>query len=376
MKSSNFGYIPALDHLRGFAALLVLYFHGAHFISHRLQFDSPYDPSNWPRAGNPLSSLFIEGHTAVSLFFVLSGFVFTVGSLHKRIEFVGFYRNRFLRTYPLFLLFLGLGVAFYPQNVSLDGLARSLLFMANSEQAFDGGPFTFVAWSIAVEWQFYLLFPLLLLGLRHFGWRLLPVLLLALLVLRTVAWWQGADMLRLSYWSLAGRLDQFLLGMLAGVYYARRFQASRRLDWQGVWGAGIVLLALYLFNQAGGGAQNNQVWILWPTLEGGAWALFLIGYLSLARHIHPGVGRALIGLGAISYSVYLVHYVVLYVFMERGWDTLLRLEDPVLTALVNVAVLIMPLVIVVASISYFSVERPFLRRRKAYVRRPESVEAS
>ena len=103
MKSSNFGYIPALDHLRGFAALLVLFFHGCHLITHKLQSDVAYNLSFWPLAENPFTSLIIEGHTAVSLFFVLSAFVFTVGSSQRELNFVGFYRKRLLRTYPLFL---------------------------------------------------------------------------------------------------------------------------------------------------------------------------------------------------------------------------------------------------------------------------------
>ena len=376
MKSRNFGYIPALDHLRGFAALLVLYFHAAHFVTHRLLYATPYDPANWPRAGNPLTALAIEGHTAVSLFFVLSGFVFTHGSLQRKLVFTGFYRNRLLRTYPLFLFFIALGVLFYPANVDVAGLLQSLLFLANSRTAFDGGPFTFVAWSIAVEWQFYLLFPFLLMALKRFDWPVLVALIVVMTGLRSLAWWQGMDMLRLSYWSLGGRLDQFLLGMLAGVYYSRRFECSPRLDWQGVWAAALVLLLLYLFNQAGGGAQNNQVWIIWPTLEGSAWALFLLGYLSLSRHVAAGVGRLLVGLGTISYSVYLLHYPVLWLFMEQDWDALIQLDSALATALANTAVLVMPVVIALASLSYFAIERPFLRRRQAYVGKPGSVEAT
>ncbi|MEQ8955744.1 MAG: acyltransferase family protein, partial [Gammaproteobacteria bacterium] len=176
MKSINFGYIPALDHLRGFAALLVLFFHGVHFISHKIAYGTPYDPANWPTAQNPFSSLAIEGHTAVSLFFVLSGFVFTVGSFEKKLNFVGFYRNRFLRTYPLFLFFLFLGIAFTPGAFSASGLLQSIFFLANSETAINGGAFTFVFWSIAVEWHFYLVFPLLLFMLQRKGWLRLAAL--------------------------------------------------------------------------------------------------------------------------------------------------------------------------------------------------------
>ena len=127
MKSSNFGYIPALDHLRGLAALLVFFFHSCHLIAHKLQSDLPYDLSFWPTAENPFSSLILEGHTAVSLFFVLSGFVFTVGSSNRKLNFTGFYRNRFLRTYPLFLFFLALGIIFNIENFNWTALVLSLI---------------------------------------------------------------------------------------------------------------------------------------------------------------------------------------------------------------------------------------------------------
>ena len=139
MKSSNFGCIPALDHLRGFAALLVLFFHGCHLITHKLQSDVAYNLSFWPLAENPFTSRIIEGHTAVSLFFVLSAFVFTVGSSQRELNFVGFYRNRLLRTCPLFLFFLTLGIIFNTENLSWLGLARSVFCGANSPKAIDGG---------------------------------------------------------------------------------------------------------------------------------------------------------------------------------------------------------------------------------------------
>lgn len=367
MQSKNFGYIPALDHLRGFAALLVLYFHGSHFIYHKIVFGTPYDPVNWPRAGNPLSALAIEGHTAVSLFFVLSGFVFTVGSLDKKLHYAGFYRNRLLRTYPLFLFFLALGVGFYPANFDWPGILQSLFFMANNNTAFNGGAFTFVFWSIAVEWQFYLLFPFLLYAVQRFGWQVLLVLLGLLLITRMITFFQVSDMRNLSYWTLLGRLDQFLIGMLAGIYYRRHFQAGPGLDWLGIAATGGVLLLLFVFNQSGGGGSNGWIWIFWTTLEALAWAVFLIGYLSLARHFNRHAGRLLVALGTVSYSIYLSHYVVLSYFMERNLDTLLRVNDAMGTAILNIFVVVMPVVVLVSALTYYCIERPFLVRRSTYM---------
>tara|TARA_B110000858_G_scaffold66259_1_gene76842 strand:- start:242 stop:1375 length:1134 start_codon:yes stop_codon:yes gene_type:complete len=367
MKSTNFGYIPALDHLRGFAAVLVLFFHGSLFISHKLLYDTPVDLSNWPRVANPFSALVVEGHTAVALFFLLSGFVFTVGSLQKKLNYLGFYRNRFLRTYPLFLFFLILGIAFNIENFSFVGLLQSVFFMANRDTAIDGGAFTWVFWSIAVEWHFYLLFPLLLAAVQKWGWKVLPALILALLVVRTTAYFAGAGMRELGYWTIVGRLDQFLLGMLAGIYYRNYFVAGKGLDYAAVAGAGLVLLLLFGFNQLGGGGANNYLWVFWPTLEAMAWAIFVIGYLSIARHFHRLVGKALVAVGTISYSIYMVHYVALDFFLRHDWDSLWRLSDPVATAVLNVFVFMLPLVLLLATISYFCVERPFLLRRRKYV---------
>ncbi|MDA1372216.1 MAG: acyltransferase [Proteobacteria bacterium] len=374
MKSSNFGYIPALDHLRGFAALLVLFFHGGHLIAHKLQSDVPYALSFWPRADNPFSSLILEGHTAVSLFFVLSAFVFTVGSANRELNFTGFYRNRLLRTYPLFLFFLGVGILFNPENFSWPGFARSIFFGANSPDAIDGGAFTFVFWTIAVEWHFYLLFPLLILLVKKFDWHLLPALILLFLTIRCYMMLQGADMLVVSYWTIVGRIDQFLIGMIAGLYYLQHFEQGRKFDGVALVGLILVLTALFVFNQYGGNGSNNQKWAFWPTIEASCWAVFVLGYLSIARHFPAWLGKGLVALGTVSYSIYLVHYVVLDFLMSRDWDVFIRIADPFGTAMLNTTLILMPLVVLVSTGTYWLIERPFLVRRKTYMRQSEAIE--
>jgi peptidoglycan/LPS O-acetylase OafA/YrhL len=367
MKSANFGYIPALDHLRGFAAVLVLFFHGSHFIWHKLIYETAYDPANWLRTGNPFSALVIEGHTAVSLFFLLSGFVFTVGSLQKKLNYLGFYRNRLLRTYPLFLFFLFLGIVFNQENFSALALLQSLFFMANSDTAINGGAFTFVFWSIAVEWHFYLVFPFLLLATQKWGWRALCCLILGFIATRCIAYFLGADMRELSYWSIIGRIDQFLIGMLTGIFYCNYFEASRRFDYIAIAGTGLILMLLFGFNQLGGGGSNDYLWIIWPTLEAAVWGVFVIGYLSIARHFHRLVDKTLVAIGTISYSIYMGHYVVLDYFLRHDWDSLLSTGDPLATAVLNTVVLILPPVLLLATMTYFCVERPFLLRRRKYM---------
>ena len=368
MKSTNYRYIPGLDHLRGFAAILVLLFHGGHFIAYEIIYGTAYDPSNWFKASNPFSALVIEGHTAVSLFFVLSGFIFTVGAIGKNLNYFGFYRNRILRTYPLFLFFLILGILAYPENFNIIGLLKSLLFFANSDSAINGGAFTFVFWSIAVEWHFYLIFPALIWLVQKKGWGCLLVIMFIFLMIRLIAYSHDVSMRELSYWSIIGRIDQFIIGMLAGIFYQTKFKASAWFDYLAILGFAVVLSVLFVFNQFGGGGLNNHVWIYWTTIEASAWAVFILGYLSITRHYPNFLSRIFISIGTISYSIYLTHFVVLDFFMQNDFDKIILLENPLGTAVTNIFLLILPIVIVCSIFTHYCIEKPFLQRRKDYVR--------
>jgi len=112
----------------------------------------------------------------------------------------------------------------------------------------------------------------------------------------------------LSYWIVVSGLDQFLLGMLADIYYRTYFVAGKRLDYVAIGRTGLLLMLLFGFNQLGGGRANNCLRIFWSKLEAMAWAIFLIGCLSIARHFHRLVGNFLVALGTISDSIYVGHF--------------------------------------------------------------------
>ena len=75
----------------------------------------------------------------------------------------------------------------------------------------------------------------------------------------------------------------------------------------------------------------------------------------------------LIALGTISYSVYLVHYVVLFNLMRFNLDDTLSVGGPVDTALFNTLMLALPPVLIIATVSYLLIEKPFLRLRGVYI---------
>src|SRR5213594_314733 len=169
------GHIPALDAVRGVAILLVLIFHF-----------SSYGHGLAP------SPLFIDrlyylmsraGWIGVDLFFVLSGFLIT-GILYDAKEsdhyFRNFYVRRVLRIFPLYygalIIFLVVLPWLAPGNAELQLMKRDAIwywtYLSNVRTAYNGWPgFGAIGhfWSLAVEEQFYLIWPVIVLALsrRH-----------------------------------------------------------------------------------------------------------------------------------------------------------------------------------------------------------------
>jgi peptidoglycan/LPS O-acetylase OafA/YrhL len=201
-----------LDGLRGFAVLIV-------FLSHTSGRDQTVIPAL------DFSGI---GHLGVYLFFVLSGFLLTYSLLHRgKISIFNFYVRRFFRIAPLYYLVL-LGV-FIHQTVTgtvnerylhisdgFRGLFNHLIFYQGDS----------VFWTIAAEFQFYLILPFLLLLLFRFG-KAAIYALSALFVLYAIFYlliiYKQVDSqyaLRVALISHDGQfLDVFWCGMLAAFAY-------------------------------------------------------------------------------------------------------------------------------------------------------------
>ena len=149
------GYVPALDGLRGLAILLVLCHHlGKHL---------------YP----PLDGIFYLGWVGVDLFFVLSGYLITNILLNTKNNpryYKNFIGRRTLRIFPLyyfaltiFFIFIAKGERF---QYLLDNQAYFWSYTQNLLFAFDGWPRNKVLnhlWSLAIEEQFYVLWPFVIL---------------------------------------------------------------------------------------------------------------------------------------------------------------------------------------------------------------------
>ncbi len=367
MQSKNIRRLPAVDHLRAFAALLIVYYHGLINVRSAIAAAvNPLDPGGWRYTNNPLLALVFEGHTAVAAFMVLSGFIFSFGMLGRRVSYPKFLVNRILRIYPLYGLMLVLSFASFPGSYSLDAFMECVLFQANMPHALDDG-FLPVAWSIAVEFQFYLLLPLLMRFVDDYGARYLVGVMLLFWWLRLLAATGNAGMRGVSYFSIIGRMDDFVVGAAMGVIYLRRQAWMRWFRRFSPLGPFVVLAAVYWFHHHGGyPAASPTLWYFWPTIEALAWGTFSLGYLAAADRVPKAVSRLLSSIGTLSFSIYLMHYPVLRGLTQLHWIFAMS-RDPLRAEVLYVTLVVIPLTLVASTLTYVVVERPFLRLRSVYL---------
>jgi peptidoglycan/LPS O-acetylase OafA/YrhL len=210
-----------LDGLRGIAIGLVMIHHF------------------WPKTGYwaRFADIADLGWSGVDLFFVISGFLIT-GILLETADRPHFYRNfyarRALRIFPLYYLFLAFAFLIIPflQEGSYwqtDLVRRSgsplwyVCYLGNVREALTGKvPAYFVAplWSLAIEEQFYISFPLLVAAVSR---RCLAVVILALVlfapVFRLISLWLSPENENMHYVATFSRVDGIALGCLLALWF-------------------------------------------------------------------------------------------------------------------------------------------------------------
>jgi peptidoglycan/LPS O-acetylase OafA/YrhL len=364
MESRNQAYEPAFDHIRAFAALLILAYHSFQHISGYMAHGSPFAGSDRVFTHNPVFALLLEGHTAVGLFIVLSGFLFARSAIGKDIDYGAFTRNRILRIYPLYGLLVIVELAINP-DVSLQSLILVLLPTGYIPAVQSMGVVGSLFWAVGVEFQFYLIFPLLMRLLQTRGVRPLLALMVLAILFRYGSTYQGANIRDISYWTSIGRIDQFLIGMMAAKWCADRPAVAARL---GVFFLPAVLLVLgviYAFHSMGGWPVVSSWKGVWPTVEGAVWACFICTYVPTARRVPELLSRGLSRIGEISYSTYLLHVSILVVIGSNGW--FLRPSGvQEFDVLVTTTCIVAPMVLAIAALSYYAIEKPFLGMRVRY----------
>jgi peptidoglycan/LPS O-acetylase OafA/YrhL len=337
-------HLPALDGLRAVAVFTVVASH-----------------SNLP--------LRVPGDLGVSAFFVLSGFLITRLLVRERertgeVSIRRFYLRRTMRIFPAYYAFLLLSYALDARAGQLWSntlLANSLTYTVNYFNAFNHHPSTSVAhaWSLAVEEQFYLLWPLAFVILAPRGRRAL-VTGVGLAALGAVAWrswlFLGAHVdPSYVYNAFDTRLDNLGVGcMLALAVDCDTVVAAAGRVAQRSWFP-ILTLALLLTSRLA--MPESYHYSIGFTVDALLVAILIVQLLQLYRTRlwswleWPTVRY----LGAISYPIYLYH--------QWGASVGRRIAGDAHAFEFAAGVMA---TIVLASGSYYVIERPFLKLKARY----------
>ncbi|WP_210270022.1 acyltransferase family protein [Aureimonas mangrovi] len=356
-----------MDELRAFAALLVIFYHGFQLIGAQLAHGTSFDPfSHWVTAGNPLIALIEEGHSGVALFVVLSGFVLANGLFGRDVRYPLFIAARVVRLYPL-MLTMTLAAAASLQLSSVDVLS-SLLPLPSYQPL--PSPFTAMFWAVMVEFQCYLLFPLVLFFINRRGIKPALLLIAAAIMIRfMVVAVSDVSPRDLSYWTMLGRIDQFLIGMCLAFLVSRHDPGMLRGAKLFPLAAVVAFGLLWAFNRAGGW-PNDATWkIVWGDVEGLMWAFFIYTFVPFSRRL-PRMMKRFVGyVGVISFPLYLVHFAVIGTAMRHGIYVTVS-GNGYYDALLTTALVVIPLSLASAALLHYAIEKPFLAFRPRYVAGP------
>ena len=398
--------IAAIDGLRALAILLVVWCH----------LYTQASAHAWPLGPMPLQRVAQLGFSGVDLFFVLSGFLLFLP--YSRAILAGaplpstkkFYYRCLLRIVPLYLFALITLLLFQNHDLLQRGYTISLVLTVlllhdmSNNSTFYVQLLNIVLWTLAVEWQFYLVLPWLARVIhamagphdrRGFGLRLMTVSGLVIvwgLLVRLVASLFYAQtgvlpveaphglgvLFALIYGTNGKFLETFGLGMaLSLVYVAAGERRQLTRAWRAIFGIGAALAAaagwvgcvLWVTHPAGGVTADPNAaffvpsWTPWGEL--GQWVLGVTyTLLVFAVLLGPPAFSGLFSLaplryiGIISYSIYIWHYPIIK-------NLVAIMPDVSPLGYVSLAVKAGAVILLYCSASYFFVERPFLSLRRA-----------
>jgi peptidoglycan/LPS O-acetylase OafA/YrhL len=364
-------HLPALDGIRGLAILLVMF---SHIVTG--------DPQN--NLQRVVMHLFGLGANGVDLFFVLSGFLITgilYDSLHDPAFFRKFYARRVLRIFPLyygvllamFATHLFLGKNYHGQLLSFALYLQNTWLVAVPIWAYHYGSHIPLShfWSLAVEEQFYMFWPLAVFLLRSRRRIFTVSIAVALVVpiMRFLLLAHGVPFKQVNVMTVC-RLDSLLGGAaLAILVRSRAHQRVLRLaPWIFILGASVELILLVV-----GSFYTAPLFIAFGTsLSYSALAVGFAGLIAWCLQPTSRVNRLfsvtpMRALGKYSYGMYVYHVILLEMLGQLFESPFISLAPHFKAVDALVArLLLLLLAFAVAFASFHLYETPFLKLKRFF----------
>jgi peptidoglycan/LPS O-acetylase OafA/YrhL len=187
-----------------------------------------------------------------------------------------------------------------------------------------------------------------------------------------------------SYWTIMGRMDQFLMGMVAGVLLRTQVEPTKRgrliATVLGLVGFVAILAFFKWWHRYAGGFQGDlgpgwgprqNIWAIIPTIEAVCYAAMVAGYVSFPLRggimVLTQVSSGTAYLGRISYSIFMNQFFVLTFMREatKHWQPKTWQEGALQTLFVA-----LPILTLVSTATYFLIEKPFLDLKDQRKSRP------
>lgn len=351
-------HLPSLNGIRAIAVLMVL-------VSHVDQFSARIGISNLSVSGLGL------GWKGVILFFTLSGFLITyLLELEKqqfnKIHFAKFYIRRILRIWPIYYLIIIItiigGFLFSELQVfdktHISSLFNFLFFLGNYEYVFGLGITTLTPlWSVAVEEQFYIFWPLLISKAQNNFFKIL-VFLLAYLLLKLFFYKFDVQWYKVIYIS---SFSSMAIGALMAVLYLGQSKILKYVFNTYIQLAIIILFILFHFT-----TFFNFYTFIRVEIFSLVDALLILNLALNPKTVINLENPVINKIGVVSYGIYIYHMMVIFLVSKLfSFLNLNFLNNQLLYAIATL--LFITFISIVISIwSYNYIEKKFLSLKSKF----------
>jgi len=340
-------YRPEIDGLRATAVIAVIFYHAKiNILGYQL---------------------FSGGYIGVDIFFVISGYLITSIILKElfttnSFSFKNFYTRRIRRILPalLFVMLVSLPIAWiYLLPISFIDFSKTILytisFSSNFYFWYTGlqyaaesallKPFLHT-WSLSVEEQYYILFPIiLLLVFKFFRKYLLAILILGFIISLQTADWGSKNHPSFNFYVLPTRGWELIAGSLLAYFEISSDSRSKNKKLNMVLpsiGLLLILNSIIFFNDE---MRHPSFYTLFPII-----GVCLIIWFSNKNELITKIlsSKLFVGIGLISYSLYLWHYPIFAFIRITEFDT----------GSVGKKIIVGILIVSLSIFTYFFIERP------------------
>lgn len=370
-------FFPNLDSLRTIACFSV-------FASHSMLSSPLKDLWENPHYHRFLSFLFTGGN-GVSFFFVLSGFLITYLILleeyqNGKINLGKFYVRRFLRIWPLFYFVVFFGFFIYPALKVMIGMSSNIpnvlpyyiFFLSNFDSIYLAGnnlthlsPMMLnITWSVSIEEQFYLFWPIFFIALPKKYYQLIFFTVISVSLIFTF-YHQSDENSILYYHTLAVMADLSLGGLCAyyAIYNKQFIDFFKKLSRKTIITIYIIGILYFMYRNL----IDLPYFFLCSRLLSTCFFAFIIMEQNYAEHslIKYGQIKILSKLGKYTYSMYMLHPIGIQMTIILYRLLHISFEDSILTKLLYVFIALI-FSLVLSFLSFHFYESYFLRLKTKY----------